>query len=281
MPTMKVNGTALWYSDEGAGDPVLVIHGAGNDGRMWAQDIAPLAQTHRVITYNRRGFVGSGRAVKDWKIHGEDASGLTESLSLASVSVVAHSAGSIVALDLAVRHPQLVDRLVLLEPGYGARRSVTPGLAATFVKVQLLRRAGRDRRAIDAWLRFATSYGTGGSAFERMPEERRELLRSNAGGTFADLTSGDGSHISRRDLPSIHTPVTIITGDLSPSFLKKTSASLARHLPEVTARTLHGAGHAMSFDQPEALLAELRRALDHGAGSLPARSSSPGDRAGA
>jgi len=263
MPSVAVNGTDLWYSSEGAGDVVLVIHGAGSDGRMWAKDLAPLVSTHRVIAYNRRGFPGSGPAVADWKVHAEDAAALITSLDVAPVAVVAHSAGSIVALELAVRRPERVSRLVLLDPAFASRRNVTPKLAAAFVKTRMLRRFGRDRQALDTWLRFATSYRTGGSAFERMAEDRRELLRSNAEGIFSDLSSDDGSrHISDEDLASIRVPVTIITADLSPSFLQKTSPSLAKRLPAVSTRTLQGAGHAMAFDQSEALLAELRRALD-------------------
>jgi pimeloyl-ACP methyl ester carboxylesterase len=268
MPSVAVNGTDLWYSGEGSGDVVLVIHGAGSDGRMWAKDLEVLVSTHRVIAYNRRGFPGSGPAVADWKVHAEDAAALITSLDVAPVAVVAHSAGSIVALDLAVRRPELVSALVLLDPAFASRRNVTPKLAAAFVKTRMLRRFGRDRQALDTWLRFATSYRTGGSAFERMAEDRRELLRSNAEGIFSDLSSDDGSrHVSDEDLASIRVPVTIITADLSPSFLQKTSASLAKRLPAVSTRTLQGAGHAMVFDQSEALLAELRRALDGAAGN--------------
>jgi pimeloyl-ACP methyl ester carboxylesterase len=262
MPSVAVNNTVLWYSDEGQGDPVLVIHGAGSDGRIWAKDLAPLTSTHRVIAYSRRGYPGSGPPVADWKVHGEDAAALITSLDVAPVAVVAHSAGSMVALELAVRHAELVDRLVLLEPAFGSQRNVTPKLAAAFVKTQTLRRLGRDRQAIDTWLSFSTSYRTGGSAYERMGEDRREVLRSNSEGIFSDLSSDDGTHnISVEDLRALRVPVTIITADLSPAFLQKTSASLRKYPAVVSSRTLKGAGHAMVFDQSVALHAELRRAL--------------------
>jgi pimeloyl-ACP methyl ester carboxylesterase len=270
MPSVAVNGVDLWCSDEGSGDAVLVVHGGGSDGRIWAKDLASLVSTHRVIAYNRRGFPGSGAPVADWKVHGEDAAALIMSLDVAPVAVVGHSAGSIVALELAARRPELVSRLVLLDPAFASRRNVTPKLAATFVKMQMLRRVGRDRQALDTWLRFATSYRTGGSAFERMAEDRRDLLRSNAEGIFSDLSSDDGSrNISDEDLASIRVPVTIITAERSPAFLQKTSASLAKRLPAVSTRTLQGAGHAMVFDHSEALLAELQRALDGASATAP------------
>jgi pimeloyl-ACP methyl ester carboxylesterase len=277
MPSVAVNGVEVWYSDEGRGDAVLVVHGGGSHGRIWAKDLTSLASTHRVIAYNRRGFPGSGPAVADWKVHADDAAALITSLDVAPVAVVGHSAGSIVALELVVRRPELVSRLVLLDPAFASRRNLTPKLATTFVKMQMLRRFGREKQALDTWLRFATSYRTGGSAFERMAEDRRELLRSNAEGIFSDLSSDDGTrNISDEDLASIRVPVTIITAERSPSFLQKTSASLAKRLPAVSTRTLQGAGHAMVFDQSEALLAELQKALDGAAATAPSQVATQG-----
>ena len=248
---------------------MLVIHGAGSNGRMWATDLEPLTQSHRLITFNRRGYPGSGAAPRDWRAHAADAAELVESLDVAPVAVVAHSSGAIAALELAVCRRELVGSLVLLDPAFGAAHNLTPAFAGAVVKARLLWLVGRRRRAIDGWLRFVTGYSTGGSAFERMGEERREALRANAEGVFADLASGDGSHIGAAELASIRAPVNIITATLSPAFLQKTSAALAKRLPSATTRSLPGSGHAMAFDQPDELLAELRIALD-GASSSPA-----------
>ncbi len=267
-PTPATNSD-LWHSDEGSGPAVLVIHGAGSNGRMWATDLEPLTQSHRLITFNRRGYPGSGAAPRDWRAHAADAAELVESLDVAPVAVVAHSSGAIAALELAVCRRELVGSLVLLDPAFGAAHNLTPAFAGAVVKARLLWLVGRRRRAIDGWLRFVTSYSTGGSAFERMGEERREALRANAEGVFADLASGDGSHIGAAELASIRAPVNIVTATLSPAFLQKTSAALAKCLPSATTRSLPGAGHAMAFDQPDELLAELRLALD-GASSSPA-----------
>jgi pimeloyl-ACP methyl ester carboxylesterase len=269
MPPTPATNSDLWHSDEGSGPAVLVIHGAGSNGRMWATDLEPLTQSHRLITFNRRGYPGSGAAPRDWRAHAADAAELVVSLEVAPVAVVAHSSGAIAALELAVCRPELVGSLVLLDPAFGAAHNLTPAFAGAVVKARLLWLVGRRRQAIDGWLRFVTSYSTGGSAFERMGEERREALRANAEGVFADLASGDGSHISAAELASIRAPVNIVTATLSPAFLQKTSAALAKRLPSATTRSLPGSGHAMAFDQPDELLAELRIALD-GASSSPA-----------
>ena len=65
--------------------------------------------------------------------------------------------------------------------------------AACLRGAQVVRRVGGDERAIPGWLRYVLSYRTGDSAWSRLSESRREAMRANAGGVFADLSSGDGS----------------------------------------------------------------------------------------
>jgi len=266
--------SAGWLAGQSTADAWRVlmdgtwIAGMAETFRALADAGVSLLLGHRLITFNRRGYPGSGAAPRDWRAHAADAAELVESLDVAPVAVVAHSSGAIAALELAVCRPELVGSLVLLDPAFGAAHNLTPAFAGAVVKARLLWLVGRRRRAIDGWLRFVTSYSTGGSAFERMGEERREALRANAEGVFADLASGDGSHIGAAELASIRAPVNIITATLSPAFLQKTSAALAKRLPSATTRSLPGAGHAMAFDQPDELLAELRIALD--ASSSPA-----------
>jgi pimeloyl-ACP methyl ester carboxylesterase len=157
---------------------------------------------------------------------------------------------------------------VLLDPAFGAAHNLTPGFAGAVVKARILWLVGRRRRAIDGWLRFVTSYSTGGSAFERM--ERSAARRCAPTPRAYSPTSPPATgHIGAAELASIRAPVNIITATLSPAFLQKTSAALAKRLPSATTRSLPGAGHAMAFDQPDELLAELRIALD-GASSSPA-----------
>ena len=85
----------------------------------------------RVITYDRRGTLRSGR--EDWPgrgaiQHADDAAGLLESLGADGAVVFGGSSGGIVAIELALRHPALVRRALAFEPGY--LRSVPAGAAS-------------------------------------------------------------------------------------------------------------------------------------------------------
>jgi pimeloyl-ACP methyl ester carboxylesterase len=259
--------TDLRYRVAGEGPPVLLIHGGGADGDLWSPvEIDGLARDHRVIAYNRRGYPGSGEPVRDWGRHREDAAALLRELDAAPATVVGYSAGGIVALDLAVQHPELVSALVLIDPAVYGRRYPTPDVARMFVSAQLARRFRGPERGAEVFGRWATSYSTGGSAWDRegFPEQRRGAIRSNARALFADLASGDGSHISRDRVRAISCPVTLAVTELSPRWMQRVARGLHEVLPDHHRfEVIRGAGHAIGFDQP----GELERVVREGSSS--------------
>lgn len=126
--TVEAGGTTLATTVRGDGPPVLLVHGAGEDAAMLgplADQIA--AQGHQVVTYDRRGTGGSGR--EDWPgagagQHADDAAAHLRALDVGPARVVGLSSGGVVALDLAVRHPDVVrDTVVWEAPAVG----VIPG----------------------------------------------------------------------------------------------------------------------------------------------------------
>ncbi len=255
----------------GEGPSVLLIHGGGADGDLWsAVDVDGLARDHTVIAYNRRGYPGSGEPISDWVRHREDAAALMGELEAAPATVMGFSAGGIVALDLAVQRPELVSALVLIDPAIYARSHTTPGLARMFVAAQLARRFRGAARGAEIFGRYVTSYSTGGSAWDRedFPEERRDAMRANGRALFADLASGDGSHIARDRVHAIGCPVTLALTELSPSFLQRIARELRTVLPDHHRfEVIHGAGHALSFDRPGELERVVRDASSAPVGS--------------
>src|SRR3954452_20777243 len=169
MTVRAFDGRDLWHSDAGSGPRLVFIHGGGSDGRIWAEDLAPLAATFRVVTYNRRGYPGSGPPADSWSLHADDAASVVESLGAGPVAVVGYSIGSVAAVELTIRRPELVGRLVLLDPAFRVRSHITPGLLRAFAIAQLKHRLGRKHQGLDTWLRYAWSYSTGGSAYDRIP----------------------------------------------------------------------------------------------------------------
>jgi pimeloyl-ACP methyl ester carboxylesterase len=93
MPTIRVNGTSLYYEEQGAGPSVIFVHGAWVDHGTWAAVVGPLASQFRAVTYDRRGHSRSERSSEQGSAeqHAADLIELIERLDLAP------GAGGIVA----------------------------------------------------------------------------------------------------------------------------------------------------------------------------------------
>jgi pimeloyl-ACP methyl ester carboxylesterase len=253
---MEVNGVDLYCREEGAGPPVLLIHGAGVDADTWGEAITDLARNHRVIAYDRRGYTRSKvPPVKDYAQHAEDAATLMRELDAAPATVVGWSSGGLIALDLTVGHPDLVSSLVLLEPTLYGRKHVGPSLAGAFLKTQVLRRRKGDRAAADHWFRWVTGYRSGGSTWDRddYPDEAREQMLANASVSMVEMDARDSPNLSKARLRSITCPVTCVVGDLSRPWFHKTAREVMKLLPQANLQTIEGSNHAFGFEQPHEL----------------------------
>ena len=115
-----VNGTILYAEVRGSGPAVLLIHAGGEDAEQW-RPVAERLTGFTVVTYDRRGTLRSGR--DDWPgggsvQHADDAAGLLGTLGIDDGLVFGASSGGIPALQLALRHPELIRRALVYEPGY-------------------------------------------------------------------------------------------------------------------------------------------------------------------
>lgn len=116
MSLHPVNGLNLWIETHGAGPPVLVIMGSGGDLRRKPNIFdAPLTRTHTVASYDQRGLGQSDKPVPPYSMadYADDAAGVLDALGWDKVPVMGISFGGMVALQLAVRHPQRIEKLVL------------------------------------------------------------------------------------------------------------------------------------------------------------------------
>jgi pimeloyl-ACP methyl ester carboxylesterase len=117
------DGTRLFYTDSGPGRPVLLLHGWTCDGADWSWQEPELEPRYRVLNLDQRGHGRSDAPRGSYRpqVLADDAAAFLEAVAPGQAAVVfGHSMGGIVASALAVRHPELVAGLVLVDPAYHA-----------------------------------------------------------------------------------------------------------------------------------------------------------------
>lgn len=198
---VAVNGTTLTYREEGAGEPVVFVHGGLSDLRTWEPQVPVIGASFRAVTYSRR-YARPGEdippGVDDQMIpHVEDLAAFLQAIDAAPAHLVGNSWGAFVCLLTAVRHPELVRSLVLEEPpvlplyvswpprlreviGLALRRPRTAIAIAAFgaTVVGPTEKAFRRGRDEAAMLTFARGV-LGKEHLERLPGARMHQMREN------------------------------------------------------------------------------------------------------
>src|ERR1700730_4237 len=121
---VQTNGATIHVRVGGQGPAVVLLHGFGETGDMWAPLAADLARDHTVVVPDLRGLGLSSKPSGgfDKKTQAEDVDGVMTALGVQQADVVAHDIGNMVAFQFAARHPERVRRLVLIDapvPGVG------------------------------------------------------------------------------------------------------------------------------------------------------------------
>ena len=116
--TAKINGVDIYYEVYGEGDPVFLLHGGLGNGDYFVNQIPALAEHYQVVVMDSRGH---GRSSFDatpisYAVMAKDVLGLMDLLKIEKTDIVGWSDGGIIGLELAIKHPDRLNRVV----AYGA-----------------------------------------------------------------------------------------------------------------------------------------------------------------
>ena len=250
MGSVMADGCDLYYEEVGDGPPILLIHPAGATASTWGSATEELAQIGRVITYDRRGYARSGgEPVRSMSTHTVDAAAILDYLRTPPAAVVGTSAGAAIAIDLAVRRPDLVQVVIAHEfPWRFIRQLPSVSQVAALAKIGSLALRGRYADAAEVLLRSAYTYRDGGNAWDAFPEEWRKAARQDGRATLADFRNSIGEYPSRRDLATVQIPVVCTYGSRSPDSMFRLVRTLASAITTARTSQIPGAGHAAPFD---------------------------------
>jgi pimeloyl-ACP methyl ester carboxylesterase len=268
MGSLTSDGCDLYYEEVGEGVPILLIHPSGATASTWGPATDELARIGRVITYDRRGYARSGgEPVRSISTHTADAAAVLEWLRTPRAIVVGTSAGATIAIDLAVRRPDLVQIVISHEAAWRFSRHLpTMPQIGALAKIASLVLRGRHGEAAEALLRSAYSYRDGGTAWDAFPEEWRQAASANARATLRDFRNSIGSYPTPKDLATIQVPVVCTYGARSPDIMFRITRTFASAIPTASTHRIDGAGHAAPFDATAVfvqLIADSIRSTSH------------------
>ncbi|MDR7558771.1 MAG: alpha/beta hydrolase [Armatimonadota bacterium] len=275
LRTVVANGVNLAYVERGAGAPsVVFVHGGYSDLRTWLQQLDAFAKEHRVVAYSRR----YARPNEDIPTghddqmgpHVDDLLSLIQSLDLAPAHLVGNSWGAFICLLAALKEPGLVRTLVLGEPPvlplFISNSPKLRELLAVFLRgprdaisimrfgAQVVGPAERAYRAgeLDRGTRIFVTGVLGSRAFDGLPEERKRQMRENHTADAAQLLGAGFPPLRDSDVRQIQTPTLLVTGERSPTVLRRTLTRRLEHLlPNVERVEIPGASHLMHEENPE------------------------------
>lgn len=249
MPVLDRPAGSIRYQVTGSAGPALLLsHGFGATSAMFAGNVADLAATHRVVTWDLRGHGSSDYPADPESYSGANAladmAALLAELRLDRAVLGGHSLGGYLSLQFTVTHPDRVAGLVLIDTG--------PGFRNDAARDEWNRQAHRTAdRLADRGLA-----GLGGSPELHGGEHRDATGLINA--ARYTLTQQDAHVID--GLPQIAVPTLVVVGADDKPFLGAADYMTAK-IPGARKVVIPAAGHAPNVSQPEIFNAEVSRFL--------------------
>lgn len=239
----------LAHDVAGAGPGLLLVHAGVCDRRMWDGLFEDLARDHRVLRVDMRGFGETPEATEP-HILGDDLHDALDAAGIDRATVVGNSFGGRASLELAVLHPERVSALLLL----------ASGIPDHDWSEQVRRFGAEEERLIEAGdidgaVALNVEMWSRGPYGDRVAEMQRrafDLMSDD----YVDLTALDPPLTER--VREISCPALIVDGDLDVPDFTEIADMLAERIPNSTRRTVRGAGHLISMDKPDEVLALVR-----------------------
>ncbi|MCB5190372.1 pimeloyl-ACP methyl ester esterase BioH [Methylobacillus arboreus] len=250
----------------GKGHPLVLIHGWGMHGGVWQPLVKKLSQSFELHIVDLPGM-GLSQAVIASNLH-EIVQSLLSVLP-ARADILGWSLGGLVAMRLALSHPERVRRVVLVgstprfintEPGHPQPWEY--GMAASVFQ-KFARQVGEDYAA--TLIKFLTLQCMGAQdARATIKELRRALAERPVPSPLALESALDVllENDLRPELPGLQQPVLLIHGDRDTLAPVQAAHWLARHLPHASLRVIAGAGHAPFLSHAAQFIESVRDFLE-------------------
>lgn len=264
MPQISSNGVDIHYETRGTGPPVVLLHSFLCSGSMWAGQVSTVAEMHRVINIDARGHGASGPAHAPFSLYDalDDVIAVLDTEHVDRCVWAGLSIGGMVALRAALRFPERVTGLLLLDTAAGIdplRNRIkfrALGVAARLVGLRPL-------------VPQTVHEMFGPTAQREQPELVRTWTESYVRADVPSALQMLRALRTRDDLTArlseITIPAAVLVGAEDHSLPPRVAQQLADGLPNATYEEIPHAGHLTALEQPEAVSRAMLRFLEtHG-----------------
>jgi 3-oxoadipate enol-lactonase len=264
MPTISVNGTTLYYLDDGPPDAPAVVCSPSMffDARMFAAQADALSDRYRVIRYDHRGQGQSARHSRehlDMDTLTADAAALIEELQLGPVTFVGNSMGGFVALRLGARRPDLIRSIVVM--GTSADQETPERIADITGLCDILAENGMEPVLESVLYVMVGDTTLNDPSREELLADVKAVLLSR-GPDCADAAW----HIATRppildELHRITAPLLVVSGSEDHSYPTSYAEQIVSLVPQAELEIMPHTGHVHALESPAEVNALLERHL--------------------
>lgn len=238
------DGVQIYFTDEGEGEPVLLVHGFALNGTMqWSKTKKALRDNYRVITIDNRGH---GRSDKphDPAQYGikmvEDQVRLLDHLGIAKAHVVGYSMGGSITLQLAARHPERVHTAAITGSGWRILED-----DSTIRREDLAKALENNEGFALLFEGLASTDATDEQRGNTSGMSRMFEVINDQPALAAVMRGGRGGDLTEAEVKAIDLPMIAVIGDLDPILPAAEALKAARPATELA--VIEGGTHSNTF----------------------------------
>ena len=256
----RCNDIDLAWFEVGRGEPLVLIHGLADDHRAWRRALPDLVLRHRVLMYDLRGHGETSLGRPDGTLTqlATDLASLMKSIGVGNADVAGFSLGGTIAMRMAIDHPELVKRLVLV-----ATSSRVGKTAADWYRrrVEMVEhedpelRATLDRDTADVYAQAHSELDAGLLIRRQSTADPRGY--GNACAAMAALNAAPLDP----ELARISAPTLIVASELDRHCPPKAAEIIAAGIRGSRVEVMAGAGHPIPVEKPRELAGSINAFL--------------------
>ena len=254
LKKVHVGDIDIAYKTFGKGDPFLLISGSGLAMDMWQPSLlTSLSRNHTVIIFDNRGVGNTTIGIKPFSIQqfANDTAGLLDVIKIHNADVLGFSMGSFVAQELALSHPEKINRLVLYGASCGGEQNIPQTPQVVKILSDLVNNRTQEPEKILStqfpldWVRSHPNVTFPKSAeivTSKVSTQQfnlnEEWLATNWGGVCSQVAK-------------ISIPTLVLTGTEDVAVPAANSLILAQKIPGAWLVQIKGGGHGLMYQYPD------------------------------